>query len=510
MSKNKKNQQALKALSKAVKLNPNPELYLELSFYLTRQGKPEKAVKVLCQALKNFPANKEIGSALAKYYLSQGQVQQATDLLVELHKKNPQDQDILTSLAQIYLKKKQFTKALDLLQAIPASQMEIQTHFILARAYAGTGNRSAAIEQLKQCIKLRKDFLEAWAELAYQYELAGNYVQAEKTYTALLHKGINNKNILYRLIELNLKLNNPDRALSFVQKFPKDRSFVLNAVSMFMRSGFWSQAKDLIYDLPQADLSQPNAILFRALIADQAENDPRQAITILDQLTPDVPQFFKGLTYKCQLLLKLKEYAKALQASELGIKKFPQKDDFWLLKAQILVMKKKYHQAKKIIAQALAIFPKSQKLLFESGVIEYELDHKEKALSIMEQIIQKNPEHAQALNFVGYTLVELGKDLTRAKLLISKALELDPNNGYYLDSLAWYYFKLGKVKKAWQEIKKAIAQVNDDPILWEHYGDIALALNKQKAAKQGYLNSLQHDPRDPQEIKKKIAKLPMN
>ena len=107
---------------------------------------------------------------------------------------------------------------------------------------------------------------------------------------------------------------------------------------------------------------------------------------------------------------------------------------------------------------------------------------------------------------MGYTLAEEGRELDRAEVLIKKALEQSPDSGYILDSLAWVYFRQGKIKQAWEEIKRAV-DVVDDPVIWEHYGDIAAAAGHKKQARKGYESSLKLDSEHKDRINEKLDAL---
>lgn len=191
-----------------------------------------------------------------------------------------------------------------------------------------------------------------------------------------------------------------------------------------------------------------------------------------------------------------------------GQELFPEQSSFWLLEAEILRSQERNDDALRVLEKGLEQTPKDTRILFQLGVAEYELDHPEKAIEYMERIISIDPEHAQALNFVGYTLVEQDRDLERAQVLIKKALRLDPGNGYFLDSLAWLYFKTGRLQKAWKTISEAVSKVQSDPVIWEHYGDIAKALNKPESARKGYEKALQADHEEPRTIKDKLRAVP--
>jgi tetratricopeptide (TPR) repeat protein len=204
------------------------------------------------------------------------------------------------------------------------------------------------------------------------------------------------------------------------------------------------------------------------------------------------------------LLYEKKEIESALKIAEKGQSLFPEKEEFWLLESEILRSEKKFSQAVATLKKSLNYLPKNTSILFQLGVLKHELNQKDKSIQFMEKIIQINPEHPGALNFVGYTLAEQGKNLKRAEVLIKKALQLDPDNGYYLDSLAWLFYKTNQLKQAWKKIQSAVALVQDDPIIWDHYGDIALKNGLLQKALQGYKNALKFGYETPFLLEQKI------
>ena len=87
----------------------------------------------------------------------------------------------------------------------------------------------------------------------------------------------------------------------------------------------------------------------------------------------------------------------------------------------------------------------------------------DKAEKTFKKVIELNPKHAAALNYLGYMLADRGVRLDESLSLIQKAVDLDPNNGAYLDSLGWAYFKLNRVNEAETYLKKALERVRKDP-----------------------------------------------
>ena len=128
-------------------------------------------------------------------------------------------------------------------------------------------------------------------------------------------------------------------------------------------------------------------------------------------------------------------------------------------------------------------------------------------LALMETVVRNHPDHSNALNYVGYTLAEENRELDRALVLVQKAALLDPENGYILDSVAWVHYKLKDYKSAWENIGYAVDIVEDDPTVWEHYGDIAKALGKTAEARTGYKNSLKYKTPHPEAVQRKLKGL---
>jgi len=101
-------------------------------------------------------------------------------------------------------------------------------------------------------------------------------------------------------------------------------------------------------------------------------------------------------------------------------------------------------------------------------------------------MLAKDPGNANIMNYLGYALADRGLKLDEAEVLISSAVRSAPSNGAYLDSLAWVHFKQGKYPAALQEIKGALKLIYDDPILWDHTGDIYASLSDWKGAWRAY------------------------
>jgi tetratricopeptide (TPR) repeat protein len=97
-------------------------------------------------------------------------------------------------------------------------------------------------------------------------------------------------------------------------------------------------------------------------------------------------------------------------------------------------------------------------------------------------VLAMNPNHPGALNYLGYMLVDHGMKVDEATKMIQKALELDPENGAYLDSLGWAFYQQGKYTEAETMLVRALDRIGQDPTVHDHLADVYLKLGKTKEA----------------------------
>jgi tetratricopeptide (TPR) repeat protein len=101
---------------------------------------------------------------------------------------------------------------------------------------------------------------------------------------------------------------------------------------------------------------------------------------------------------------------------------------------------------------------------------------------ILASIPPSDPQTAATLNYLGYMNADRGVKLDESLNYIKQALTFEPNNGAYLDSLGWVYFKLGKYDLAEENLTKAAVHMGSDPTVQEHLGDLYQKTGRLKLA----------------------------
>ena len=139
--------------------------------------------------------------------------------------------------------------------------------------------------------------------------------------------------------------------------------------------------------------------------------------------------------------------------------------DFFRINEQCDKAIKKYENVSKLKANSGDIFRKL-------GICYEQTDQTQKAETAFSRALELNPNDSGALNYLGYWWADEGRNLKEAMELITKAVQLYPENGYYADSLGWVYFKIGNTKKAVTWLERAVELAPDDAVIHDHLGDV--------------------------------------
>ena len=94
------------------------------------------------------------------------------------------------------------------------------------------------------------------------------------------------------------------------------------------------------------------------------------------------------------------------------------------------------------------------------------------AIDLLSRVVAKDTANADAYNYLGYMFADKGVRLPEALKLIRKAVDQEPMNGAYLDSLGWAYFKMGEYEMAEDNLRQAVERDRTDPTVHDHLGDL--------------------------------------
>jgi tetratricopeptide (TPR) repeat protein len=163
-------------------------------------------------------------------------------------------------------------------------------------------------------------------------------------------------------------------------------------------------------------------------------------------------------------------------------------------------------QAVKVLQDALGKFPSNDGIAFELGTVFDKQKKFAEAESAFRQVLARDPENAIALNYLGYMLAERGERLDESVTYLKKALQVEPENPSYLDSLGWAYFKADKLDLAETNLKRAADQLKTNSVIQEHYGQVLFKLGRYDDAIAAWTRALagDGDSIDKADVDKKI------
>jgi tetratricopeptide (TPR) repeat protein len=168
----------------------------------------------------------------------------------------------------------------------------------------------------------------------------------------------------------------------------------------------------------------------------------------------------------------------------------------------------KYQAALPLIEKGLAAEPESPVLRFRKATALERTGRFDESAAIFEELIASDPDHAPALNYLGYMRIERGTEVEKGLALVRRALQIDANNGAYVDSLGWGLYRLGRFAEASEVLERASRLLPGDSTVLEHLGDSLLALGALDRARDAYRRALAAGPEGSSGLAAKLANLP--
>ena len=169
--------------------------------------------------------------------------------------------------------------------------------------------------------------------------------------------------------------------------------------------------------------------------------------------------------------------------------------DIALTRHYLLTEAFEYEEALSSLNETMVYLPGDSQLLYARALVAAELDEIELAEQDLRIVIAREPENANALNALGYTLADKTDRLDEAKDLVEAALVLRPNDAHILDSMGWILYRLKDFTGAIEFLEKALL-ANDNPEIIAHLGEVLWESGDKNAAietwQKGYKKDNMH------------------
>jgi len=505
--------EALDAYEKALVCDSSADyIKRKLPLLLIRTGDTDQAIAILQQALEREPEDTARHALLARIFIQQKETESAVRQYEAIIDYDPDNEQILFRLGALLSQTGTYDGARYYLnRVLDLNPNGYFAHIYLARIAALLDESDRAEYHYLQALGLN------WsADLSYEI---ADFYSKDKRYDDIiallrttLEKDAADEQARLGIVQALLAQDREEEAiaeLSLAKKYsnvPEKISLVLSR--LYLKNGENQKAQDNLLAVLEVSDSPQARYMLAVIYSDSGKF--QDAITVLDGIAPDQEEFEESVFLKIKILHETGQIDTGLGLLEeyLGSEE-TRLPVFYILAASLYQEKNESDRSSSLLEQGSRRYPEDERLLFEYGIQLERSNRLDQAISIMQQLIKLNPDHAEALNFVGYTWADTNQNLEEALIYINKAMELKPGNGYIQDSLGWAYFKLGKFKRARKELLGAVELLPEDPHIHDHLGDVYLALGQINKARAAYLSAFEKydDEKKKAVVQKKIADL---
>lgn len=365
---------------------------------------------------------------------------------------------------------------------------------ILAKAYMNANKYSKAERVMLDLIARDSEAIIAYYYLGAIY---GAYMKkpqkALNIYQRLLEREPDNVQIIEAISQLYLEMNRPKEALAMLVELERRRlsdvALKLKIAQIYYKMKNYPEAAKRFEDILARNPDSDKIMYYLGVLYEEM-NKPADAISMYDRI-PTKSSLYKDARLRLAYLYKQdNESGKAKAVLQEGINRKPKTIEFYQYLGGLYEREGDYANAIETLVRATKYFPEDENLFFALGTLYERTSQYKKAIGAMKRVLKINPNNASALNYIGYTYVELGENIDEAEEKLNQALRLRPGDGYILDSLAWLYFQEGDYDKAYMLLQQAIKAEPKEPTILKHMGQVYLQRGDKKKALEYFNKAL--------------------
>ena len=473
------------------------------------------------------------------------------------------NEDALMGLASVYAGLGDNPRAAEMLRRLVAMNPSIGTLTGLAQTYEQQREYDLAAETFRRALELSPDNTNIKRALAENLFLSRKYDESAEFYQQVAAEQEQDFYSRLRLSQIFSRQRDFNKARQFLDEAkniaPENIEVRYNDISLLESEGRTDEAIILIKEILKGtenssynsgERSNRTVFLERLGLMHRNQEQFEEAIEVFNQLQELDPELeARAAAQIADTYRQAKEFDKAAEHINAAYEKFPDdrminvirasvmadqgkadkavaaikklvkggKDlDSYITLAQIYEKTKRYGAMSKVLDEALEISETDDDkvaVLFMRGAMYERMKQHEKAENDFREVLKLSPDNASAMNYLGYMIADRNVRLQEAHDLISKALEYEPHNGAYLDSLGWVYYRMDRLEEAEEYLLRAVEKVSRDPVVHDHLGDVYNKLGNLKKAIEHWRNSLKEweassagekDPSQVSAIQKKL------
>lgn len=488
---------------------------LQLGQIYLRQGEPTAAAEVFQQVVDETPGYRPAYRMLAEALIQSDQMDRADDALREVIEEEPDAEAARLALAEILADRGEHRAAAEVLRTAPQELTTTEARSRLATELYLSGDLDAALGALDA-------LLTDVPESRYLQLLRGLVLSAqarnEEALAALeplIGEGPGEANLAVTVSQLLLRQERDDDAVDLlrgtVERLDADgpaseaADARLALAQLYATLDRWPAVETTVAPLLGADAEAWSEaplgarLLYADALAEQGRGE--EALRALARASSaEAPIRAK----RAELLAKLGREGEAIEL--LSASAGAGSPDAFLEIAEGLHRAERFEETVAPLERFVGDRPESVPGRFLLGAAQERAGDRPAAESTFSELLDREPDFHPALNYLGYMWIESGVNLERAVEMVRRAVELDPDNGAYIDSLGWGYYQLGRYEEARDALERA-SRLVQDPTIYEHLGDVYAALGERGEARRAYRRAMALEADDPEAVARKLSEL---
>ena len=250
-----------------------------------------------------------------------------------------------------------------------------------------------------------------------------------------------------------------------VAKYPENNNLLFLKASFLIKNNLFDEAAKILQILLKTNHRTNEVKFFLGLIAEvnQSYYEAVEYFSLINKSNPDL--YFTSRLNIARLMFSVDRTEKAFDTLNWLQLDAPEKFvDITQFKVDLLLSKNNFEYAIKILNNSLSKLGFNRDLMYTRAIVADRLGNIELLERDLREILTIFPEDADALNALGYSLTNLTTRYEEAYQLISKALQINGNSFYILDSMGWICFKRGELERAIFFLEKAYELSKDEEI----------------------------------------------
>jgi len=491
---------ALEGYMEAAKRVDDPrfaERAAKIAMYMRDSNKTEEAVSLW---LKQDPKNSTARKVAALSALRAGNKQASVDHLNILLKADPAGfEKTALELASVLQRDDKSGFFYEVLEAVgEKNPNQAVVYFVQSLLAMEIKNSALAEKKVQQALNIQPDWDKA---LIFQAQIAVFSGDLNKAKTLLRNASLKypeNDKFKKLLAQILIKAAEYESAADVYQSIvlanPKDIESRIALALVYLQLNNDEKAEDIFKQLLDQPEWQNQANFYLGKIEEKREHTEK-ALAFFDKVT-DGQLVFESRLSAISLLVKDGEFDEADARLGLLSAQFPkQKLRIILMQAGLYGQQGQYEKAFKLLTDTLMANPNERDLLYTRALMAERLNKGDVLEADLKKILARNPDDAEALNALGYSLLGNASRYVEAEKYLQQALKLQPNEAVIMDSFGWLQFKLGKREQALDYLERAYAKQQESEIA-AHLAEVLWTLGRKDEAKRIFNKAIKKAPDD--------------